>query len=173
VSDGFKRWLPRLLGLGVGVFVAVGGVLAARVPAGDGTLGMDVRVMTAPSLGLSFSPGELVFVAPQLRPGKAGRTGALDVTNRSATRVLVRTRAQPSTDAVEDLLWLEIDDGGGVVFKGPLAQLRDWTQTAAMFGPAEDRTLRVTAWLPDVGRGGYAGLTADVTLEWKTEQVGS
>ena len=173
MKNKLKRPGPMWLGLGLGAVVALSGVLASRIPGGDGTLGADVRVFSAPSAGVSISPSGLVLTAPQLRPGKGDRSAGLQVSNRLAGKVLIRVRAATSTGGLDGLLWIQIEDGGGVMFRGPVGQLRSWTQTAALFGPGEGRSLRVTTWLPGTVRAGYEGVTTDVTLEWKTEPAGS
>ncbi len=161
----------RLLGAAVGIAIAVAIVLAARVPAGTGELGLDLTVTASPSGELAIEPVGVVVTATALTPRSAPATGSFSVRNQTGRRMPFRVRALPSSHAADRALAIRVGTGRETVFEGRLAALRRWSSRALVLAPRERRTVTVLAWVPRDAAEGSRGQIVDVVLELSAREA--
>lgn len=160
------RW-ARAAGLVLGLSLAVAVVVGWRVPASEGTLGLDLRIVANPSGELKVDPVGPIAVGRGLEP-REGRAveGATAVTNQTPRELSVRLRALPTSKDLDDLLLLRVTVDGTPLDQTSLRRLRVGTPSAFTLAPGETRKLGVRAWLPASVRTGYQGRIEDVALEY-------
>ncbi len=169
-----EMWV-RGIGLLLGLLVAAIAVAAWQIPRGSGTLGTDLIVSSAPTGELGVTPEGPIIRATGLAPGQEADApaGTLRVQNQTGSTVYVQLRGLPSGTDLDGLLWFRIDSGDLSLFRGPVRELRSWTDRAITLVPGEQTTLSVRAWLPASVRDGYEGRIQTVDLELLATPAGS
>ena len=164
----------RTTGFVLGLVLALAIVLAWRVPASTGRLGLDVRVAVNQSGELHVEPVG-TFVSGTGLEATAGRDtahGKTTVTNQTGSKLDVRVRALPSSHDVDRLLLVDVRAGDELLYRGPLGGLRSWSRDAVRVGPAHRFPLDVRVRVPASAGNGYRGRIEDVTLELRSTPVG-
>lgn len=169
MTEGHQSWV-RGVGLLVGLGLTVAAVATWRVPHATGHLGSDVVIATEPTGELGISPAGPLVTANGLMPGEetAAPSGAIQVRNRTGSTLFVQLRGLPSAADLDRLLWVGIDADGSRIFRGPLGDLRSWTEEALTLVPGEHTDLSVRTWLPSSVASGYQGRIETVSLEFRT-----
>ena len=147
-----------------GVAIAAALLLASRPAAGGETVGAEVNFYAAPSGEIAVSPaGPKPFLTERaLRPGEAAG-GAVELANQTGQRLSLRPRALPSSDALDELLDVQLLAGDRVLASGPLGSLREAGGRALLLDPGERATLWVSASL-DEGASDAAAAFVDVAI---------
>jgi hypothetical protein len=162
--------LARLLGVLVGVSVAVLALVSWRVPGGERTLGTDLRIEALQTGEIGVAPLHPFVSAPSLLPGSSV-AGDLTVRNQTGVPLALRLRALPSVRDLDRLLVVRVSAGSRTLYDGSLGVLRAaGTQPLALRGPMAQR-LHVSASLPPGVRSGFQGRIVDVSLQIATERV--
>jgi hypothetical protein len=137
----------RTAGIATGLALAALMVLAFRVPASGQSLGAGVRMV-------AVAPGELhvpttgaFLKAGGLEPGGTPARAALAVRNVTRGSVDVRLRARTENHDLDGSLHVQLRAGGRTLASTTLAGLRRWSR-AVRLKKAEERVLRVRAWIP-------------------------
>jgi hypothetical protein len=160
----------RIVGLAVGVALAMVVILAWRIPGGDGSLGASLTFSAAPTGELGVEPAGILISEPALRPAMSVE-GAMELLNQTASTLEVSLRALPSNPDLDRLLMVEVLAGGEPLFSGTLGALRRWTRTPLVLESGESRTLDVRAWFPGTVRTGYEGRIEQVPLQFRSSAV--
>ncbi len=158
----------RALGLVMGLAIALTAVRAWALPPGQGELGTDLIMATAPTGELAVSVTGPFLTGTGMRPGAQadGPSGRFDVYNRTAATLAIQVKAQPSRPDLDDLLWVEVDAAGDRVYRGALSGLTEGSPGSFRLAPTQTVTLSVRAWLPTDVKAGYQGrvVTVDLTF---------
>jgi hypothetical protein len=160
----------KLAGLITGLVIAAGLIAFLRIPASDGTLGADVRLVATTSGGLKSSASGPFLSGRHLESGGAAATGKLTLTNNSAGEALVSFRALAPRDRTSRIVHVELSYDGRKIVSGSLADLRDW-DGALRIPRGSGRTVDASAWIPGSVRDGYEGSTADITFQARPKAV--
>jgi hypothetical protein len=157
----------RIAGLAAGLVLAASLLLAWRVPASDGRLGADVRLVALVPGELTAAPNDFFLSARDLKPGAPPKSGVLRVRNITTGPVDVRVKALPSDRQLARVAQLELRSGPRVLARGSIAELR--RPSGPMHIPLGTvRSLRARVWIPRSARHGYEARLADVTLDLRT-----
>jgi hypothetical protein len=159
----------RGIGFVLGAGIAVSAIAGWTLPRGTGRPGADVAVVFLQTGELQLSSLTPVIDESSLYPGTPAE-GSVDVRNSSGSRLDVGLSAEPSVEALDRLLWIDISAAGRRIFRGPLGALRDGSQRFTI-SPLATRTLDVRAWLPASVAGGYEGSIDDVNLTFDPRVV--
>jgi hypothetical protein len=158
----------RIAGLATGLILAAGLLLAWRVPASNGQLGADVRLVALPPGELTIAPTDFFLSARAMKPGDAPKSGVLRVHNITTGAVNVRVKALPSDRTLARAAHMELSSGGQVLASGSIAKLR--SPSRPMRIPlGKVASLRARVWIPRSARHGYEARFADVTLDLRTQ----
>jgi hypothetical protein len=160
----------KLAGLLTGLALAAGLVAVLRVPASDGTLGADVRVVATLGNGLSTTATGAFLSGRHLESGGEAAKGELPLRNDSAADSVVSFRALAPRDRLSRLVTVELSVNGHKLAAGSLARMRRWSG-ALRIPRGATRTVEASAWLPGSVRGGYEGRSADITLDIRAGKV--
>ena len=158
-----------LLGLGAALLL----VLEGRMPPGEGSLGLDLRVTASPTAELAAAPTGPLLTATRLVPrtSRSGAEGAAQITNQTGRRLAVKLRALPSSGDLDELLLLELWADGRPLRRASLGELRRFGRERFLLESGETRSLRVRASLPSSVERGYEGRIEDVRIEFDTTPV--
>jgi hypothetical protein len=162
--------LPRLLGILLGVSIAVVALVSWRVPGGERTLGANVRMEALQTGAVGVAPLHPFLSAPSLLPGSSV-AGDVTVRNQTGVRLAVRLRALPSTPELDSLLGIRVGARDQTLYDGSLAGLRTAGTRPLALNPAEAADLHVRASLPSGLRTGFQGRILDVTLQIDTRRA--
>jgi hypothetical protein len=163
-----RRW--HVVGVALGLCLAVALLFVSQVTAGAGGMGAEVRMKASPTGELSVSTGEPFLTAVDLRPG-AGAGGRLVVGNQTGIALAVTVRPDRSSSDLDDQVHVRVAADGIVTAEGPLGALSDgWRPLVLPSGHRADLTFEV-ALLPGADR--YQGRAVDVELHLSVERVGS
>lgn len=168
-----SRALPRAAGLLVGFALCGGLVVSGRTPeSSERQSALNIGTY-APGDGISVYPAQNFISADNLAPGRDNSAhGSVTLRNGSPTPVAVRTRAFSETDDLDRLLRVQMKVGDQEVFEGKLGRLRRWTARRFKLIPGVLQRIRVRAWLPSSLTDGRQVRVADITFEWKSQEVG-
>lgn len=163
-----SRW--RVVGVAVGLCLAVAVLAAGRVTAGAEGMGADLRIKASPIGELSVSTGEPFLTALDLRPG-ARSAGRLLVGNQTNVDLAVTARAERSSPDLDDQVHVRIAaDGVVVVVDGTLGDVAEGVPLVLASGQQADVTFEA-ALVPGADR--YQGRSVDVDLRLSVRPVGS
>jgi hypothetical protein len=160
----------RLLGIALGLCVALIALISWRVPGGERTLGADVRFEALQTGEIGVAPLHPFASAPSLLPGKSVR-GDVTVRNQTGVPLALRLRALPSTRDLDQLLVVQVSAGKRALYDGKLAGLRAGATAPLVLKPAGAQRLRVSASLPTGLRTGFQGRILDVSLQIDTQHA--
>jgi hypothetical protein len=160
----------RLVGILVGVAVAVVALIAWRVPGGARTLGADVRIEALQTGEIGVMPLHPFVSAPSLLPGSSV-SGDVTVRNQTGVPLKVRLRALPSVRDLDQLLVMRVSAGARTLYDGELGGLRASGSRPLALKATAAAHLRVSASLPAGLRSGFRGRIVDVTLQIDTQHV--
>ena len=141
-----------------------------RVPASDGTLGADVRIVATLGNGLSTSASGAFLSGRHLESGGEAAKGELPLRNDSPAEAVVSFRALAPRYRLSRLVRVELSVGGRKLAGGSLARMRRWSG-ALRIPRGSTRTVEASAWVPGSVRGGYEGRSADITLDVRPGKV--
>jgi hypothetical protein len=160
----------RSLGLAAGVVLAVVALFVWRVPVVPTGVGASVTVKAVPTGELAVSQHEPFLRAPALIPSSAsgGASAQVVVTNQSPETLAVMLRAVPSTDALDEILHVEVSARGAVVYSAPLQGLRTWTNRVLVFSSGASQAFTVRTWIPVDAVSGWRGNDVEISLQLKT-----
>jgi hypothetical protein len=157
--------LVRLLGVLLGVLVAVAALAAWRVPGGAASLGADVRFDALQTGAIGVAPLHPFVSVPSLLPGKSA-SGVVTLRDETGVPMAVRLRALPSSHDLDSLLRVRVSgDDGETLYDGALAGLYDAGTRTLRLASGQSRKLTVRASLPSAVRSGFQGRIVDVTLQ--------
>lgn len=162
--------LARLLGVVLGVSVAVAALLAWRVPGGERMLGADVRFEALQNGAIGVAPLHPFASTPSLVPGSSVSG---DVTVRNQTGVPLGTilRALPSTRELDSLLRVRVSAGARILYDGTLSGLRSSGTRPLPLEAAQSARVHVRASLPAGTSTGFQGRIVDVSLQIDTRRT--
>jgi hypothetical protein len=167
-SKKTRRWASRagfLAGLAAAAFALSGW----QIPAGSGTLGLDVQVLANSTGELGLEPAGVVLNARHLDERNASAEARTTVTNQTSAELAVRMRALPESHDLDALVRVEALAGDHAIFRGPLSGLRAWTAPLRVApNDAFEMKLRLTL-VP--GARGYRGRMEDIGLEFRSRAV--
>jgi hypothetical protein len=169
-SERVARWAGAAIGV-IGVTTLV---VAARIPAGQGSIGADVSVITIASGSIAIDHPGIVLQANDMRPRKPGEhvlKGSFRVTNISGGRVRLHLHALPSTKTLDDQLHVRVRARRTVLLRGTVGALGGWSPRSILLGPGRSAEVVVAVWLP-ASASDYQGAIEDVTLEFHTRTAG-
>jgi hypothetical protein len=164
-----ERW-PRRLGLLAGLAAAAFAVAGWRVPAHDGSLGLDLSVELQPTAQLEVSPSGSVLSAAGMEAGQR-RAGAISVRNVTGTTLAVRVRALPSIHDLDRVLLVRVRSGGEMLYDGSLGGLAS-RSGALVLRSGRTAGLTFEARLPAAARDGWRGRIDKVVVEPLVTPVG-
>lgn len=158
----------RIAGLAAGIILAASLLLAWRVPASNGRLGADMKLVALVPGELTATPKDFFLSARGMKPGDAPKTGVLRVRNITTGSVDVRVKALPSHRRLAEVAQMELRSGGRVLAKGSVAHLR---RASRPFRIPLGKVARLEArvWIPRSARHGYEARFADVTMDLRTQ----
>ena len=154
--------------MGAAITVAI--VLAARVPPGHGWMGADVSVIAIPTGSVSLDHAGTLLVANDMHPGTTAQTGpsaSFRITNIAGHPLEVHLHALPSTTTLNDQLRVRVATRRGVLLRGTVGSLREWSPQSISLGTGGSAEVEVAVWLPSSATA-YQGAIDDVTLEFHT-----
>jgi hypothetical protein len=157
----------RIAGLAAGLVLAASFLLAWRVPASDGRLGADLRLVALVPGELTAAPNDFFLSARGMKPGEVPKSGVLRVRNITTGPVDVRVKALPSDRQLARVAQIELRSGARVLARGSVADLRRPSRPMRIPLGAV-RSLRAKVWIPRSARHGYEARFADVTLDLRT-----
>ena len=170
-SDRGTR-IARWSGLSAGLVVVIVALYAWRVPASPGPMpGANVMFVAGPTGELEVSPTGRFLAGSDLRPAGRMITGTLAIRNQTGRKLDVRLRALPNLDDLDHLLQVEVSGSEGVLFRGDLGGLREWTDPITL-RRGQGQSLSFQAWLVPEATSGYEGDDASVTMEFLSSPVG-
>ena len=154
----------RIVGFMLGLAVAATVVGASRIPAGAGVLGADVAIVVAPTGELALKHPGRVLAGTILTPASESARRAV---RRSATRPCSRSpsacAATPTLPTSTARSAVELTGPGDQqLFRGSLADFRDWTEEPVLLGPGVWSTFGLPAWIRGAAGPGYAGRMVQV-----------
>jgi hypothetical protein len=160
--DNLARTAGLLIGLG-----AVAIALLSWQVSRSGTPGLDLSMVASPSVPLSVSPQSGFLSASDMRPGtgSASAQGRLKVVNGGQRPAHVSLRAVGSSRDLAQTLQVSVSGGGAVLYRGPVAGLRNWSTPRGIVPGGQARTLDVRAWLPRSARHGYQRRIENLNLQ--------
>jgi hypothetical protein len=162
----------RLIGFVIGAGICLVALLAWRMPAPEGTLGADVRVIATPPGELMVKPDGVVLAGRAMRPGGEPAEGELEVQNLVGRPLIVRLRGLPSSRALDNDLRLRFRSAGRTIAAGSAGQLRAFSAGPGLrLGPASKARIEATMRLRR-GDDRFAGQILDITLELQAKPVG-
>ena len=170
-SERLARWA----GLAIGVIVMAALVVAARIPAGHGSIGADVTVIAVPAGSVSLDHPGSVLQVNDMRPGASARTapaGSFRITNISGHAMRVHVHALPSTKTLDDQLRVRVRARRTVLLRGTVGALGGWSPRSILLGPGGSAEVDVAVWLP-ASASSYQGSIEDVSLEFHTRKAGA
>jgi hypothetical protein len=157
--------MVRTVGFAAGLVLAALALLSWRVPASGDELGLDVRLVATPPGELLAESSEPFLAGRGLVPGGDPAEGRMTVRNVAGRRLAFRVRGLPSARGLDDLLHVELRAGDEPLARGPLGDLRRWTDRSFELDASESATLTARAWLPEAAGRGYEARILDVTVE--------
>ena len=166
------RWLRRCA-FAAGVAAAIAVLVAGRVPARGGALGLDVALATGPTGELAVAPSGTVASADGLAPGAGSLSATVSLLNQTDARLVVHVRALPSVADARNALRVELSGAHGTVYSGTLARLASFTRGGVVIAPHAIGRLHIRAWLPPAAPGGWQGRSEKLTLGYSSSVDGS
>ena len=166
-----SRAIP-VIGVALGLGVALAAVLSWRIPASSQSLGAELRFVPAATGEVSISPDGPLLTARGLAPGdSAGRRFRLE--NVAGRPLRVRLRALPSQRALDRALQVELTAAGRRIYAGRLGELRSFASGGALNLPRKGSVeVEMRARL-DRGAGpDHEGQIVDVTMELQARAAG-
>jgi hypothetical protein len=164
----------RIVGFMLGLAVAATMVGASRIPAGAGVLGADISMVVAPTGELAVKHSGRVLAGTTMTPASDPATGRFTILDQTMFPLNVRVHGVPDMSGLDGTLWVELtgpDDQQ--LFRGSLADFRDWTEDPVLLEPGVWSTFGLQAWIPgDVGPG-YAGRMVQVDLGFRVSKAAS
>ena len=162
----------RIVGFMLGMAVAAIVVGASRIPAGAGVLGADISMVVAPTGELAVKHPGRVLAGTTLTPASDPATGRFTILDQTMFPLNVRVRGIPDMPGLDGTLWVALtgpDDEQ--LFRGSLADFRDWTEDPILLEPGVWSTFGLEAWIPgDVGPG-YLGRMIQVDLGFRVSKA--
>jgi hypothetical protein len=164
----------RIVGFMLGLAVAAAVVGASKIPAGAGVLGADISMVVAPTGELAVKHSGRVLAGTTLTPASDPATGQFTILDQTMFPLNVRMHGVPDMPGLDGTLWVVLtgpDDEQ--LFRGSLADFRDWTEDPVLLEPGVWSTFGLKAWIPgDVGPG-YAGRMIQVDLGFRVSKAAS
>jgi hypothetical protein len=159
--------LVRLAGFSIGAVIAIGVVLAGRMPESQAEAPARLLVASQPTTELGVSPAGADFLAAGLRPGGRPARGVLTLDNFTERPLRVAMRVTSPQHDLDSLVRVRAALRGRPVFAGRLADLRSWTREPLRLPADRLHKLQFEAWLPMSIDSGFEGRSVELELEWK------
>jgi glycosyltransferase involved in cell wall biosynthesis len=136
--------------------------------------GTRVAMVVAPTGELAVKHSGRVLAGTTMTPASDPATGQFTILDQTMFPLNVRVRGVPDMAGLDGTLWVELtgpDDQQ--LFRGSLADFRDWTEDPVLLEPGVWSTFGLHAWIPgDVGPG-YAGRMVQVDLGFRVSKAAS
>ena len=159
--------LVRLAGFSIGAVIAIGVVLAGRMPESQAEAPARLSVASTPITQLGVSPAGADFLTAGLRPGGRRGRGVLKLDNFTARPLPVEMRVTSPQRDLDSMVRVRMALRGRPVFEGRLAELRSWTRKPIRVRAGAVQKLQVEAWLPMSIDSGFEGRSLELQLEWR------
>jgi hypothetical protein len=159
--------IVRFAGFAIGAAVAIGVVLAGRMPESQAEAPARLSVASKPITQLGVSPAGADFLAAEVRPGGRRARGVLTLDNFTSRPLPVAMRVTSPQRDLDSLLRVRVALRGRPVFSGRLAELRSWTRKLIRVRPGAVQKLQFEAWLPMSIDSGFEGRSLELQLEWR------
>ena len=156
-----ERWARRL-GLLAGLAAVAIAVVGWRVPARDGSLGLDIAVELQPTAQLELNPSGSVLTASGMEAGDE-RAGQVAVRNLTGTTLALRLRAVASIPDLDHVLLVRVSAGGRTLYDGELGGLAG-SSGALLLDSGHSAPLKFDARLPRGARDGWRGRIDKIVL---------
>jgi hypothetical protein len=159
--------LVRFAGFAIGAVIAIGVVLAGRMPESQAEAPARLSVASKPITQLGVSPAGSDFLEANLRPGGRGARGILTLDNFTARPLPVVMRVTSPQRDLDRLVRVRVALRGRPVFSGRLAELRSWTRRPIRVRAGVVQKLQFEAWLPMSIDSGFEGRSLELQLQWR------
>jgi hypothetical protein len=159
--------IVRLAGFAIGAAIAIGVVLAGRMPQSQAEAPARLSVASKPITELGVSPAGADFLAADLRPGGRRARGVLELDNFTPRPLPVAMRVTSPQRDLDSLVRIRATLRGRSVFAGRLGELRSWTRRPIRVRAGAVQKLQVEAWLPMSIDSGFEGRSLELELEWR------
>ncbi len=161
------------VGLVIGLAVVAVAVLGWRFPGGaTGTLPASATISVASTGELIVTPEGTLVSAPKLMPGTQPGEGSFKVRNITGSTLSIQVKATASHPDLNPLLWVEVDAGGVLLYRGTLGDLSAWTSTSFSLASARGTHVTLKAWLPADSPAGWQGRVVAATLQFRATVMG-
>jgi hypothetical protein len=159
----------RSLGLAAGVVLAVVALFAWRLTAAPIGAGTAVSFTAVPTGELAVSQHDAFLRAPALIPSSPSRGASAQVVvkNQSPSTLGVAMRALPTSDDLDETLYVKVEAGTALLYRGPLGELRDWTSRVLVFTSGAAEVFTIATWIPERFSTGWRGHELAVSLQLK------
>lgn len=162
----------RIIGLLLGMAIAATVVGASKIPAGAGVLGADISMVVAPTGELGVKHPGSVLAGTGLTPASDPATGQFAILDQTMFPLLLHLRGVPDTPGLDGTLWVELTGPDGAqLFRGPLGDFRDRTQSSVTLRSGVWSTFELKAWIPGDAGPGYVGRMVQVDLGFRVTKV--
>ena len=171
MGERSDKWVRRG-GFACGLATVAAVVLAARVPAQQHDLGLDLTVIPAPPTTLALKPTNPLISASGMRAGtpSGSADGHAMLINPASRTQRVRLRALPSSTAIDRSLEIDVKLDGKSVYSGPLGGMRKPTPGSVVLQSGDGVPLRIAVHLRDRSTG-WRGRIEDVNLAFEVSEV--
>ena len=172
VATKSTPWLRRGA-FAAGLVAAVTVVVISRFPAAERTpLGLDVSLTTGPTGELAVAPVGTVGSARGLIPGHGLLQQQVTLENQTDAQLSVAIRARPSISDSDTAMRVRLTGPKGVLYDGPAAGMREYTQRSLRIAPHGSAPFVVAAWLPAGASEGWRGRSVTLPLMYRTKILG-
>jgi hypothetical protein len=159
--------IVRFAGFAIGAAIAIGVVLAGRMPESQAEASARLSVASKPTTQLGVSPAGADFLDAELRPGGRRGRGVLTLDNFTARPLSVAMRVTSPQRDLDSLVRVRVALRDRPVFSGPLGELRAWTRKPIRLRAGRVQKLQFEAWLPMSIDSGFEGRSLELQLEWR------
>lgn len=171
MGEHSDKWLRRG-GFACGLATVAAVVFAARVPAQQHDLGLDLTVVPAPPTTLTLKPTSPLITASGMRAGtpSGSAVGHAMLINPASHTQRVRLRALPSSTAIDRSLEVDVRLADKRIYHGPLRGMRKATAGSVVLQSGDGVPLRLGVRLRE-GSSGWRGRIEDVNLAFEVTTV--
>jgi hypothetical protein len=160
--------IARWTGLLVGLSLALGALVQARIPAGTGDVPAFASLKAEPSVQLGVTPvGRELLSQHRLLPG-ASVSGLVQVSNLTGAQVSVAPRLRTVHGDAPAALRLELLAGGRTLYSGGIAGFHPTVR----LGARASRQLRFRISAPREEASDVEGRSFDLRIRWATKRTG-
>ena len=160
--------IARVTGLLLGLTLALGALVQARVPAGTGEVPASASLKAEPSVKLAVTPvGRELLEQGRLVPGDSV-SGLVQVSNLTGAPLNATPRLRTVRGDAPDALQVELLAGGRSLYRGSIAGFHPTVR----LGARASRELRFRFSAPRAHARELEGRSFDLSVRWATERAG-